>query len=517
MELSLRDATSVAIGFAACILYRFATTAINRWTAKFDRHVEKTQRLVNAVHESKDLTEPESEHETLHKYHRERKGSSHGTMLYFVVGALVVVCALALNAFRLGRSLQGPGESEVESVAGHLDEQCVNCTDVSLSPETPVNFRSVKLTRQVIPLQKVDGRLRFKSAYWGNINIGTPAVEFKAVFDTGSGHVILPSAFCHSTTCRRHKRYRRGASTTAKDIDHDGTVISSASPRDQLTVKFGKGTIDGVFMEDVVCFGAETATSVASSDVSQFVKDGCSTMRIVAATEMSEDPFNSFDFDGIVGLTLQPLSQTPEFNFMNMMSRSVFDGNGMFSIHLATEAEEKSEIMFGGWRRSHISGSRIFWNPVIMPESGHWMLNVKSIRVDGEELDICKEGCHGVADTGTSLLAVPGAAFSPLFTRMIHEVSEDHCTGPGPILEIELDNFVVSLGPPDYARLDPKARPSDISEAKHVCKPMLMVMDLPAPLGPKLFILGEPVLRRFYTVYDSKQMRIGFASGARKG
>ena len=30
---------------------------------------------------------------------------------------------------------------------------------------------------------------------------------------------------------------------------------------------------------------------------------------------------------------------------------------------------------------------------------------------------------------------------------------------------------------------------------------------LPEPLGPKLFILGEPVLHRYYTVYDWEQKK----------
>merc|ERR1712048_1303135 len=42
------------------------------------------------------------------------------------------------------------------------------------------------------------------------------------------------------------------------------------------------------------------------------------------------------------------------------------------------------------------------------------------------------------------------------------------------------------------------------------CHPTLMPMDLPEPLGPKLFILGEPVLRKYYTVYDWKHKRVGF-------
>lgn len=43
------------------------------------------------------------------------------------------------------------------------------------------------------------------------------------------------------------------------------------------------------------------------------------------------------------------------------------------------------------------------------------------------------------------------------------------------------------------------------------CRPKLMPVNLPAPVGPKLFILGEPVLHRYYTVYDWAQLRVGFS------
>merc|ERR1719221_1815752 len=42
------------------------------------------------------------------------------------------------------------------------------------------------------------------------------------------------------------------------------------------------------------------------------------------------------------------------------------------------------------------------------------------------------------------------------------------------------------------------------------CTPRLMPVNLPAPVGPNLFILGEPFLHRYYTVYDRKEMQIGF-------
>merc|ERR1712031_81131 len=34
---------------------------------------------------------------------------------------------------------------------------------------------------------------------------------------------------------------------------------------------------------------------------------------------------------------------------------------------------------------------------------------------------------------------------------------------------------------------------------------------MPEPLGPNLFILGEPVLHRYYTVYDWVQLQVGFS------
>merc|ERR1719399_1339444 len=35
-----------------------------------------------------------------------------------------------------------------------------------------------------------------KTAYWGTVNMGTPAQEFKVIFDTGSGNLILPAKTC---------------------------------------------------------------------------------------------------------------------------------------------------------------------------------------------------------------------------------------------------------------------------------------------------------------------------------
>jgi len=236
--------------------------------------------------------------------------------------------------------------------------------------------------------------------------------------------------------------------------------------------------------------------------------DGCVNLRFIAATDMSEEPFAAFEFDGILGLGLSALSQTPEFNFVSELGR-----RGTFPIHLADEGtDDSSEITVGGWKPNRFTGRDIFWNQVVMPEHGHWMLRIKSIYVDDVNLNLCNDDCHGIVDKGSSLLSVPSSAFNELFAALWHEPTGQNCRGPGPTLRIMLENFEIRLDPPSYARFDPGAYETDSA----VCKAMMMVMNMPPPLGPKLFILGEPVLRKYNSVFDSTNFRIGFAPGSQR-
>lgn len=397
----------------------------------------------------------------------------------------------------------------------------------------------VKLSKQKMPIYTVGDVVYYRSAYYGNLEVGSPAVLFKVVFDTGSGHLILPSTYCHSDTCRVHRRYRRSASVTGSDIDYDGTRVAPGSARDQITVSFGTGEVTGVFVEDVVCMNDRTQELNTSTDLAEGAeRPGCVTLRMIAATEMSEDPFKSFQFDGVLGLGLPGLSQTPAFNFLDVFSQSVHRwgaGNQpqTFAVFLAENAAEDSEVSFGGWAQERLAED-LSWNGVLDPEMGHWTLAIRSMRVNDETVSFCNEGCKAVVDTGTSLFAVPTAAFPEIYELLKHPAPQlGHCRGAGPELHIELETATVTLEPRDYARVErstkkaspsyrPNAPPKNGTGPKQrtdlFCKPMLMALDLPAPLGPKLFILGEPVLRKYYTVYDAAKKMVGIAKAHhRKG
>jgi len=384
----------------------------------------------------------------------------------------------------------------------------------------PHNLLTINLTRQQMQYSQ-KGVSFFKSAFWGSIRVGNPQQEFRVLVDTGSGHLVLPSTFCSSETCRAHRRYRRSRSESARDIDGDGTPVVAGAPRDQLTVSFGTGHITGVFVDDVMCLKSDTWQDVSASNENLPV--GCMRMRIIITTEMSEDPFKQFHFDGILGLGLEPLAQAPRFNFMTVLSEELKGkpdiAPEIFSVFLAANSKENSAVFLGGYHQDRMDGE-LRWSPVKHPEQGHWMVQIVSMFVDGEPVTFCSSGCRAAVDTGTSLLAVPTKAFPEVFELLRHPVPDSGaCLGQGPSLEIVLEGDVrIVLEPEDYSRRDyvrSQGRKWGDGQGKvqrnTYCKPMLMAMDIPEPIGPKLFILGEPVLRKYYTVYDTAKLQVGFS------
>lgn len=416
---------------------------------------------------------------------------------------------------------------------------------------------TVKLHRQQIPLHNEAGIVHHKSAYYGRITVGSPKPQiFDMVFDTGSGHVVIPSSMCRMSTCKKHRRFQSRASMTARDIDVDGTVINAWDARDQITVAFGTGEVTGIFMADKICLGGSSEAqeappnatnnkvtngnvmlqkSAALSNITISEEDygaepiGCIDMGFVAAIAMTDDPFDAFDFDGVMGLGLPSLSETPKYNFLLEAASGAAWPDGetshMFSMFLATAQDEESEITFAGYRTERFKeGANISWCAARDAEHGHWQIDVKSIRANGTRLPFCDDGtCRAVVDTGTSLLGIPSALGPQVVRHLRHRsLIQGSCTGPGPKLEIEVDGgFTLALNPIDFARpeyvppkldndLNGKINSTDYWKSFN-CVPMLMHIELPSPLKKKTLILGEPVLQRYYTIFDAaSKPRVGF-------
>eukprot|EP00928_Gymnodinium_smaydae_P002782 TRINITY_DN11007_c0_g1_i1.p1 TRINITY_DN11007_c0_g1~~TRINITY_DN11007_c0_g1_i1.p1 ORF type:complete len:504 (+),score=118.20 TRINITY_DN11007_c0_g1_i1:82-1512(+) len=401
---------------------------------------------------------------------------------------------------------------------------------------------TVSLDKQHVPV-KVNGRVvAQKTAYFGTVSVGFPEPQdFRVVFDTGSAHFFVPSTSCSAVTCQKHRRFNASASASAIEVDFDGVPIA-ASPastaaseesendeddedRDVVAISYGTGEVLGNFYSEVVClqpsrrsaFSPKAATIAGRGPLAEpDQRDECSRVRVICATEMSDDPFSAFDFDGVLGLGLEALSLRPEFNFFGQMANAGAVAP-IFGVFVAADEHAQSEITFGGHDPVRITAP-LQWAPVVAPERGYWQVRVSGVRVGDERLDLCgNSDCVGIVDTGTSMLGVPRPHLQALHVQLARLAPagsgmDVNCQSiEGPRLTLELDGFSVHMEASDYTRpAATQVKAGDGAEPHVVCRASLLPVDMPH-LGKNVFILGEPLLRKYYTAYDARRQRVAFA------
>ena len=81
-----------------------------------------------------------------------------------------------------------------------------NQTQALAKPSTD-HLHTVRLIKQYVPIEKNGSVVAYKTAYFGNIHVGSPQPQnFTVVFDTGSAHLVIPNSACQRDTCLKHNR-----------------------------------------------------------------------------------------------------------------------------------------------------------------------------------------------------------------------------------------------------------------------------------------------------------------------
>lgn len=275
------------------------------------------------------------------------------------------------------------------------------------------------------------------------------------------------------------------------------------SQRKNMTIRFGTGAVKGTFYQDKLCLGEASTAAVGHLKKQAFLSQsetmggtGCTTASFLAATDETDEPFTSCSFDGIFGLGFKDLSAGPGFNIVDDLVAARALPKNQFSVYYSDGGG--SEITFGGYRPELVSSDPI-WVKVAKPS--YWQIAIDDIAFDNVKHDFCDGNCQVAVDSGTSLLAGP----SDIVQRLIDDIDlKSDCSNLDelPALGFVIGDTVLNLMPSDY-----------VEQSYTSCSIAIMTMDVPPPRGP-LFIFGDPFLRRFLTVYDRDQLRVGFAVSA---
>lgn len=319
--------------------------------------------------------------------------------------------------------------------------------------------------------------------YYGVVQVGTPPQDFRVVFDTASGQLVIPSAKCDDTACVSHHRFASENSTSAVQIgwaDDPTKPMASGDDRDTKSLTLVSSDVSGEFVRDKVCVG-----------------QACGVADFVSLLEESDEPFGDLAFDGVMGLS--PTSpDAKEFNLLQALLAK--RKQPVFGLYLAATFKGLSaggELIMGGFRKERMIGELV-WAPV--SAAGTWQINVDDITMNGEPMHLCaKGGCNAGVDTGSSLVMLPGNMLSSIMRKLD---TGDDCSkidkANPPTLGFMVNGHKMEMQMSDF-----------LENTDDGCD-LLLATATGSGKGPNI-VLGYPFLRRFYTVFDHGQSRIGFA------
>nr|XP_013052035.2 gastricsin isoform X4 [Anser cygnoides] len=318
-------------------------------------------------------------------------------------------------------------------------------------------------------------------SYYGEISIGTPPQNFLVLFDTGSSNLWVPSTLCQSQACTNHNLFNPNQSSTFSTQD------------EYFSLQYGTGSLTGIFGYDTVTVQGLSVTNQEFG---------------LSETEPGTN-FVYSPFDGILGLAFPSLSAGGATTVMQSMLQQNLMDSPIFSFYLSgQEGSQGGELVFGGVDPNLYTG-QITWTPVT--QTSYWQIGIEDISIGGQSSGWCSQGCQGIVDTGTSLLTVPTQVFTQLMQYIGAQADGNgqyvaSCSNIGsmPTLTFVISGTSFPLPPSAYM----------LQSNSGYCTVGIESTYLPSQNGQPLWILGDVFLRSYYSIYDTGNNQVGFATAA---
>lgn len=315
--------------------------------------------------------------------------------------------------------------------------------------------------------------------YYGEVSLGNPEQKFNVIFDTGSSDLWVASVKCDSS-CGRHAKY---------DSSKSSTYTSNGTSFD---IMYGSGPVSGFQSIDGLNMGGLKVKNQMFAEVTDASGLG-------AAYKMGK-------FDGILGMAFPVLSvNSVPTCFENVVSQGLVE-QAQFSFYLGNCRQDKGELLLGGVDPAYFKGE-ISWVPLLSPT--YWEIVLTDIKIGdasyiGDSKTSGIDGAKAIVDSGTSILTGPSEEVAKIAEKLGAKefIAGEYlvaCDYSLPNLDFTINGKVYSLSPVDYLIPD-----------GDMCLLGLMALDIPKPTGP-LWIMGDVFMRKYYTVFDTANQRVGFA------
>lgn len=313
-----------------------------------------------------------------------------------------------------------------------------------------------------------------QSQYYGTIQIGTPKKDFVVLFDTGSSNLWVPASNC--TNCAsNHAQYNPADSSTFKP---NGT---------KFEIRYGTGSMKGFVVHDTVYLGG------LSADVD-----------FATATLEPGATFKAAKFDGILGLAWPTISVDGIVPVMQKLIQTGQLDEPLFAFYLNNDDDVKGELAIGALDSARYTGNI---NYVDVASDTYWQVSMPSMTLRGKSIT---QVTNAIVDSGTSLIVGPKndvKAIAQIVGAQVVQAGEYSIDCDASVPDIT----VTVGGSPSFEMTIPgDALKIKVCLGKFFCQCIFGMagMDLPEPL----WILGDVLMREYYTVFNVGTNKVGFAN-----
>jgi len=331
------------------------------------------------------------------------------------------------------------------------------------------NFSSTKYTSTCVwDSESIIIKDYHNAQYYGEIKIGNPPQLFNVIYDTGSSNLWIPNKkpnfFSHKHIYNHDK---------SNSYFKNGTIFR---------VEYGSGPVSGVFSKDDIYL--------------EKIKIPQYTFAEVDNTKGLGFAYSLGKFDGILGMAWDKIVSGGGISPITAIFQTHLLDQSIFSFYLGDN--QPGELLIGGINQDLYYGNISY---VPLTELTYWQIDLDSIFINQNNYSNIQKA---IIDSGTSLIAGPSNDVEKIANileakRLITGQYMIDCKKNSHDISFIINNRNYTLSKKDY-----------IIENQGQCILAFMGIDIPPPNGP-LWILGDPFMRKFYTIFDYGNQQIGFA------
>lgn len=324
----------------------------------------------------------------------------------------------------------------------------------------------------------------YDSSYYGSLAIGTPAVSFDVILDTGSSDLWVAGSSC-GTSCGSVATYNPSSSSTFQNL---------STPFD---INYGSGSAEGYVAQDTVQMAGFSVSSQGFAVVD------------VVSTGLLTSPVS-----GLLGLAWQPLATSGQMPLWQTLASSGSWDSALFAVQLTRYTNDSSAQTLepGGVLNMGYTNSSLYTGSIdyidIPGTDTYWYLPLTSITVQGTNITI-DSGTTVAIDTGTTNIGGPASSIAAIYAQISGSQPatgewEGYYTFPCSTTV----NVEVSFGGATWSISSADIAFDQLSSTE--C--LGAFFETTSGTGTPSWIFGDAFLKNVYSVFRYNPPSIGFAS-----